>query len=479
MENYKIANIKTGISNGMDVKKINRVHFVGIGGIGVSALGRLFLAMGKKVTGSDLRASKITQDLERLGAVIFIGHSQANIRKPELVVYSEDVAKGQGIIEVEIAKQQNIQTLTYAQTLGLLMEGKFGVAVSGTNGKSTTTAMLGLILDAAGFDPTVVIGTKLSSQNENDGFQANARLGDSKIFVAEADEYFRHMLNLHPSMIILTNVAEDHLDYYRDLAEIKEAFTQFVKSLPDGGVLIYNADDEHAVQIGRAFGGHKFTFGIHHYADLQAMNMKVSLGKQSFDLHYKDHLIGKFELAVPGKFNVSNALGAVLAAIRLGADVSVIEQVLKEFAGTWRRFEILGKTGKATIVTDYGHHPAAITATLSAAKEFYPQKKILLVFQPHHRNRTQKLFGDFVEALRNADDVIIPEIFDVAGREHGEDISSANLVSELTKLGVRARFAPNLAETENMARQEADNFDMIIFMGAGDIDQLARKIAHG
>ncbi|MBI4363705.1 MAG: UDP-N-acetylmuramate--L-alanine ligase [Candidatus Doudnabacteria bacterium] len=459
------------------LNQVDRIHFIGIGGIGVSALARLCLAMGKKVTGSDLHDSQTVSDLKALGAVIWIGHDAANIRNPEAVVYSEDITEQSlGFVELKTSLEKKIPILTYAKALGQMMKGRFGIAVTGTNGKSTTAAMLGLILEAANFDPSIVVGTKISSENESEKFMSNARLGGGKIFVAEADEYHRHMMEIAPSMIILTNIAEDHLDYYKDLEEIKSAFVEFIKKLPPDGVVIFNADDHNTLDIIRHCHCHKFSFGIHHYADLQALNIEVENGRQTFDLHYKDHLVGKFELHVPGKFNISNALGAVLAAVRLGADPAVIAEALKRFSGTWRRFEIVGHLGRVVVVSDYGHHPAGVAATLTAAKEFYSDKKILLVFQPHHRNRTQKLFGDFVEALRNADNIIIPEIFDVAGREHGEEVSSRQIVDELVKLGVRARFAKNLEETETLIKQAAPNFDLIIFMGAGDIDSLARKM---
>lgn len=461
----------------MDFEQINHIHFVGIGGIGVSALARLFLAMGKKITGSDLRDSQTITDLKKLGATIFLSHDAADAQGAQLVIYSEDITdSSEGFVELNSARKGNITTLSYAQALGRLMVGKKGIGVTGTNGKSTTAAMLGLILEAADMDPTVVIGTKISPKNESDKFRANARLGNSEIFVAEADEYHRHMLETHPGMIIVTNIAEDHLDYYKDLQEIKSAFSQYIKSLPADGILIYNADDHNAVEVCRQATCHKFTFGIHHYADLQAMNLKVGTGRQTFDLHLNDEPIGIFELQVPGHFNISNALGAALAAIKLGVNSDVIRKVLAEFTGTWRRFEKVGELSGKTIISDYGHHPAGVSGTIEAVKEFYPGKKILLVFQPHHRNRTKKLFGEFVEALSHADNLIVSEIFDVTGREHGEQISSKDLVAELEKLGVKAEYAKDLNETEEMIKAKVRDFDIVIIMGAGDIDLLARKL---
>lgn len=444
----------------------------------MSALARLFLSMGKKVRGSDLKESEITQDLKVIGAVINIGHKKENLdQKIDLVVYSQDITDSSpGFVELQAADELGLMKFSYAKVLGLLMEDKYGIAVAGTNGKSTTAAILSLILVSAGLDPTAVLGTKLSAKNETEEFKANARLGVSKYVVAEVDEYYRKMLETHPKIIIVTNIAEDHLDYYKDLHDIKQAFLEYAKSLPKDGSLIYNADDHNTVETLRQAHEHKFTFGIHHYADLQAMNIRVEREKQIFDVHYKDQFFGTFELSIPGKFNISNALAAILVAIKLGIDQNVIAHVLKNFVGTRRRFEKLGMHNQTLIVSDYGHHPAAIKETLAGAKEFYPDKKILLVFQPHHRNRTQKLFGEFVEELSMADNLIVCEIFDVAGREHGEQISAKDLVDELVKRAAAAEFAKDLNETEKMVLKQIDNFDLVIFMGAGDIDLLARRL---
>jgi UDP-N-acetylmuramate--alanine ligase len=463
------------------IKNSNKIYFIGIGGIGVSALARLALGMGKAVFGSDLRDSQTVADLIKLGAKISIGHDAKNIdsANPDLVVYSEDISPDSaGFAELDQARKKSISQITYARALGDLMLEQHGIAVTGTNGKSTTTAILGLILEAAGIDPTVVVGSKLSPKNTSNKFIANARLGAGKYFVAEADEYHRHMLEQKPQMIVLTNVAEDHLDYYRDIDEIKGAFAEFVKKLPTDGLVIYNADDHNAVDVGRMAHCHKFTYGIHHYADLQAINLKTQSGSQTFDLHLNDQMIGSVNLRVPGQFNVANALAAALAAIKLSVDFATIKLVLENFAGIWRRFEVVGNLGSTIIISDYAHHPAGVSGTIQAAKDFYPGKKILFVFQPHHRNRTKKLFGEFVESLTGADDLILPEIFDVAGREHGEQVSSKELVEELVKAGVRTEYCGNLSETEDLIRKKAKDFDVAVMMGAGDIDLTARRLVE-
>jgi len=454
----------------MTITEAKNIYCLGIGGIGVSGLARIFLGLGKNVAGSDLRASQVTQGLEQLGIKVAIGPNPQSLDpKPDLIVYSQDVPEA----DLNIF---DCQKINQAQAIGELMLGKYGIGVTGTNGKSTTATMLGLILDQANLDPTVLIGSLLSPKNETEKFKANARLGQGKYFVAESDEYHRKMLENKPQMILVTNIAEDHLDYYKDLNDIKAAFLEYVQSLPSDGILIYNADDHNTVEVCREAKCHKFTFGIGHYADLQAINLKNEKSRQIFDLHLNDERIGSFELSVPGAFNVSNALGAALAAIKLGVSVEVIQKTLANYAGLWRRFELVGELESRPVISDYGHHPAAVAGTIEAAKQFYPGKKILTVFQPHHRNRTKELFGEFVESLIQADEVIIPEIFDVSGREHGEQISSKDLVDELKRQKENATFAKDLDETEKLIREKLPNFDVILMMGAGDIDTLARKM---
>lgn len=452
----------------MNLLSANKIYCLGIGGIGVSALARFLTAAGKAVTGSDLKSSSITQGLEELGIKVKIGSNKVE-GNPDLIIYTPAMP------EQELARIA-VPRISQGQAIGELMQGKYGIGITGTNGKSTTAAMLGLILDAAELDPSVLLGTMLLPANENEKFKANARFGAGRCFVAESDEYRRKMLANQPRMIVITNIAEDHLDYYKDLAEIKAAFGEYIKSLPPDGILIYNADDHNTVEVCREAKCHKFTFGIKHYADLQALNLRTQNGKQEFDLHLNDEKIGSFELSVPGEFNVANALAANLAAIKLGVQFEVIKKTLAEFAGTWRRFEIVGQLNGKPVISDYAHHPAAVVATIKAATEFYTDKKILVVFQPHQRNRTKMLFGEFVEALMGTQELILPEIFDVAGREQGEIISSFQLADELRKQGVNASFAETLDQAGSMIKQKASQFDVILIMGAGDIDSLARSL---
>ncbi|MDP4000962.1 MAG: UDP-N-acetylmuramate--L-alanine ligase [bacterium] len=462
----------------MKLSEAKHIYLIGIGGIGVSALARLFLMHGKKVSGSDLKQSQITDDLKKLGIDIYIGHDSNNINSDvDLVIYTEAVTgSSDGKIELEEAKSRKIESLSYSKALGAMMEGSFGIGVTGTNGKSTTTALLGLILEAAELDPSVVVGTQIMIDPKKTQFQANARLGKGKYFVAEADEYHRHMLDTNPDLIVLTNIAEDHLDYYKDIDDIKSAFLEYIKKLPKSGIVIYNADDPDSVHVGRSSKAHKYTYGVQHYADLQAIDVEIVNGKQSFRMLYHNEVIGQVQISMPGRYNIPNALAASLTALKLGVDFQVIARVLNGFSGIWRRFEVVGEVSGTKIISDYAHHPEAVAETIKAAEEFYPGKKILTVFQPHQKSRTQKLFSEFVDGLSNSKHLIIPEIFEVSGREQGEKISSKDLVAGLKKYKINAEYAADLKQTEEKIRERLKDYDVVLIMGAGDIDNVARNL---
>lgn len=466
----------------MDLNSIKQIHIVGIGGIGTSAIARIFVLQGKSVSGSDRVESTIAKDLKQEGVEVKIGHKPENISpKTDLVIFTDAITKeSEGYLELEKAKEFGIPVKSYAEILGMLMDEKFGIAVAGTSGKSTTTALVSLVLVQADLDPSVVLGTLLPKDTSD--FSGNARLGKSRYIIAEADEYLGHMLYLNPKVIVITNIAEDHLDYYKDLSDIKQTFGKFIDKLSADGVVIYNADDHNTVEVVRVEHAHKLTFGIEHYADLQALNLKIlpNGGGQEFDVHYKDALIGKVKLKVPGRYNVSNALGAFLVGLHLGIDAGIIIKALENFKGLWRRFEIVGEINGKLVVSDYAHHPDKVRAFLSAAKEYFGNKKLLVVFQPHQHNRTKSLFKGFVDSLLGAKTVIITEIFDVVGREEqkDQDISSKNLVDEVNKRGGNAVYSPSLQETEALIRKMLPEFDAVLIMGAGDIDNLARKLVQ-
>lgn len=472
------------------MNKVKKIHAIGVGGIGVSALAKYFILTGSEVSGSDSFDSEIVREAAAVGIKISLGHSADNVPEDtDLVFYSDAVPEDNP--ERVAARKLGIEEVSYARLLGELSKIKQTIAISGTNGKSTTTAMVGLILERAGYDPTVIVGSKVP------GFKyGNLRPGKSDWLVVEADEYRAHLLELAPAHAIVTNIEEDHLDFYRDLKHIKETFLQFADQVDKEGNFVINADDSASVEVAversgkDGFDAQKVSFGISNPADYIAKNISAGAGEQSFDVWRNfcgEENMGRIVLAVPGRFNLMNALSATALCLSLGMSFETIKTVLADFKGIWRRFERAGiLQGKwlgeiaPIIISDYAHHPTAVAGTLKAAREFYPEKRIVAVFQPHQHNRTKKLFDGFVQSFAGADLLILPEIYDVPGREESEDqdVSSKDLVASVREKGLvpDVRYGGNLEETEELIRELAQAGDIILIMGAGIIDKVARKL---
>ena len=433
-----------------------KIHLIGIGGIGVSALAQYYLSKGHQVSGSDLVASEITDLLKKKGVEIFIGNSAENIKQDlDLVVYSPAVKKDNP--ELLQTTNYKLQTKSYPEALGDLTKEYYTIAIAGAHGKSTTTAMIGLVLTAAGLDPTVIVGTKLKEFGNS-----NFRAGNSKYLVIEACEYDSSFLNYSPKIIVVTNVDKEHLDYFKTFANVKKAFKNFILRLPLDGYLVFS-DDKYIPKIAKP------KFKAFRYSAKQKEFSKV-----------------KKILQVPGKHNVLNALAALKVAKLLGVLEKTALKSLSEFKGTWRRFEerqvqILNftprGTGKFQIVIDYAHHPSEILATLKAAREKYKTEKIWCIFQPHQHQRTYYLFNDFVKTFRKVpiDQIIITDIYDVAGRETktiNNEVSSEKLVKKINRKNVSYLPMENL---EKYIKENIKNGQVLIIMGAGDIYKLADK----
>ncbi len=456
----------------MKLREAKNIHCVGIGGIGLSALAKFLAAQGKKVTGSDLKETAISAALPERGILVTYGQEGPIPEGVELIVYSEAAPFENP--ERITAREKNIPEMSYAEALGAVSRDKRTIAVSGTNGKSTTTAMLGLILEAAGFDPTVIVGSKVP------GFpMGNLRIGEGEWFVVEADDYHAHMLHLRPEVIVLTNIEEEHLDYFGDLGHIIRVFQSFIDTLPEEGKLILNADDPVSVDDlesrGKVFG-----YGIAEEATVCAKNITSGEGAQSFLVCRENSDDFSVRLNIPGHFNISNALAAITTALSLGIPEDIIIETLAGFMGIWRRFEKVGIFDGAVVISDYGHHPTAVRLTIEAAREFYPDRRLVLVFQPHQRHRTKALLNDFAKAFLGADLVILSEIYDVAGREDKEvaNVSSSMLVEEMNKFpnAPPTVLGKDLRNTEEMIRGNVLPNDLILVMGAGDIDHVARDL---
>lgn len=446
-------------------QKYQNVHFIGVGGVGLSRLAKYFLLQNKTVSGSDLRANEFTHQLVKLGMKFFVGHEAKNLPQTcDLVVYS--IAIPGDNPEISAAKERGIDILSHFEVLGRISEAFKTIAVAGTNGKSTTTSLIGLVLEEAGLDPTVFVGSAVAA------WHGNLRAGKSQYLVVEADELQRQFLSLSPFALVLTNVEVDHLDYYKDLNDIFSAFRELLQKVPQEGFVAYNKDDPGSVAVmeqqkhprivsfGRSSGSVKLLKVSHGY---QKQLVEISIrGKKE-----------KFELKIPGLFNVYNALAAIAASADLNIPFETVRTVLEKFTGIWRRFQILGAYQNALVISDYGHHPTALLETVLGTKEFYPGKKILLVFQPHQRARTRNLYQEFLANIKLAapDGVILVEIYDVAGRE-AEDkrtVSSRDLMLEVSKTRSEVYYAADRVHALGLIKKHAAEYDIVLVMGAGDI----------
>ena len=477
----------------IDLNKIKKIHFIGIGGIGLSAIARLMKEKGKEVSGSDLSPSLMTDKLEKLGVKIQIGQSEENISQDiDLIIYTTAISKDNS--ELKKARELKIKTITYPESLGLIFNDKYGIAVCGTHGKSSVSAMAGLLLDDAKLDPSIIVGSIVPR------YESNLRTGKSKYFIAEACEYERAFLSLYPKIIILNNIELDHTDYYKNIDDFKSAFKEFILHLPEDGTLICNGDDLEISNIKYQISNESqmsnikvLSFGLERNNNVQAGSIRFKDGETKFKVVYNNKDLGEFVLKVPGLFNVYNALGVITLGLTLNISVEIIKKSLANYSGIWRRFEIKGEYKNALVISDYAHHSTAVRATIEATRKFYPNKRVFAVFQPHQHNRTKKLYKDFVKSFNDADVVILSEIFDVAGREENDDqnVSSLDLVNDIKhkipplKRGVRRIFkldsdsifyAKNLKETRKLIDENIKSDDVLLIMGAGDIYKVADKI---
>lgn len=434
---------------------IMKVHFIGIGGIGVSALARYFLKKGAMVTGSDLTSSETTDALRKEGAAISIGkHNARNISRDfNLVIYSPAVENNNP--EIEKAQTYGIKMQSYPEALGDLTRNHFTIAVSGTHGKSTTTALIGLLLVNAGLDPTVIVGTKIREFGNS-----NCRVGKSEYLVIEADEWKASFLNYRPAIIVLTNIEREHLDYYRNLTHIQGIYKKYLGHLTKNGTIVANQDDKNVYRL--------------------VKNVKIKYPIRTVWYSLKENeakKIGK-TIKIPGKHNIYNALAVLKVSRELGIMDKIFYKTISDYKGAWRRFEII-KDRPYVVISDYGHHPTEIKATISGAKERYGKRKIWVIFQPHQRQRTFFLFKDFIRAFDDADELILTEIYDVVGREK-EDISSKistdDLVAPIKKRDVNVKFIARLDEIPEYLRKRIERRDVVLVMGAGSIYKIAEKL---
>lgn len=446
------------------------IHLVGIGGISMSSIAHILLNRGIAVSGSDQKQSHATDSLIKMGANIHIGHSEANIDNPDIIIYTSAIDENNP--ELIMAKNKNIPLVQRTKALNdILIEHPYILAVSGTHGKSTTTSMVAQILRQAFGDVSYMIGAELADTNKA------YHITKSDYIAVEACEYQANFLNLYPTTIAINNIEQEHIDFFSSIEQLVASFNEFASHLPANGYLILNRDDRYTYQLATLDNCHIITFGIDNQADYHADNITMDdAGQTSFDLVYRGDYICRIQLNMIGKFNVYNALSAIAATHVNGIDFAISQQALAGFQSAHRRFETVGYYKGAQVVSDYGHHPTAVRATLESAKKING-KKICIVYQPHTYSRTKTLLSDYASAFSCADEVIITDIY--AARETNPyNVHSSDLVNVIHHAGQSASYVASDKALIDRLDKVANSNTLIIMMGAGDIDDLARDLVR-
>ncbi len=450
--------------------KIQKIHFIGIGGIGMSGIAEVLLNLGYQVSGSDLKESDITRRLAGLGGRITYGHRQENLEEADVVVTSSAVRADNP--EVLEAHRRLIPVIPRAEMLAELMRLKYGIAIAGTHGKTTTTSMVATVLTHGGIDPTAVIGGRL------DAFGSNAKLGQGQFLVAEADESDGTFLKLSPTIAVVTNIDADHLDFYLDLDHIRATFIDFINKVPFYGLAVLCLDDPNIQMLLPQVRKRLVTYGINSQADFSASAIEHKADRTAFTAHYRGEELGRISFQMPGRHNVLNALAAVAVGMELDLTFAEIVAGFKDFGGVQRRFQIKGEARDILVVDDYGHHPAEIKATLAAARAGW-QRRVVTVFQPHRYSRTKALFDEFVTAFYQTDHLVVMEIY-AAGEEPIPGVSAAALAAGISEHGHRSCVHAGdrsavLAHLHEVARPG----DMLITLGAGNVWQVGEEFLAG
>ncbi len=446
----------------MDFTKPCHIHFIGIGGISMSGLAKILLKEGFTVSGSDNQESDIVKDLKACGVTVAIGQKTENITDDiDVICYTAAIHEDNE--EFMAAKNKGLPMMSRAELLGQMMKNyNRAVCISGTHGKTTTTSMLSHILMEAALDPTISVGGIL------DAIGGNVRVGGPKVFLTEACEYTNSFLSFYPTISAILNIEEDHMDFFKDIDDIRNSFHQFAKLLPADGLLVINKDIEKLNEVTKGIAANIITYGENEDADYTAANIEYDAnGCPTYDLYKGDEEIMNISLSVNGDHNIYNSMAAVIIALELDIDKNAIVNGLKAFGGTHRRFEIKGDMNGVTIVDDYAHHPTEIRATLNAATR-YPHNDTWVAFQPHTFSRTKAFLHEFADALSLADHVVLADIYAAREVDTGE-ISSRDIADILTQNGVDTHYYPTFAEIEEFLKKNCQKNDLLITMGAGNI----------
>ena len=450
-----------------ELKKNAHIHFIGIGGISMSGLAQIMLMERYTVTGSDKNTSDIIKKLERDGAKIYIGHNEKNIDGADLIVHTAAVHEDNP--ELKAAKERGIRTIDRAEFLGAIMKKyTHAVGVSGTHGKTTTTSMLAHALCYAGADPTISLGGEL------DLIGGNIRVGKSDIFVTEACEYTNSFLKFYPTVALITNIEEDHLDFFSGIDEIIESFRKFAELTGDNGTVIACGDDDN---VKKALENEKlniFYYGMSNEFDYYPENIKYNAGFPKFDIVFKGEKLCSVNLKVPGEHNIKNAVAAIAVTRALGIDSETAARGIETYSGVHRRFEKKGEYNGAVIMDDYAHHPTEIKATIEAASKF-EEKRIVCVFQPHTYSRTRTLWNEFVSAFDGVDELVLVDIFPAREVFDGKT-RSEDLAEEIKKRGVNAKYAESFEKACEYFKKTLSDGDIFFTMGAGDVYKIGQML---
>ncbi|MDA3862074.1 MAG: UDP-N-acetylmuramate--L-alanine ligase [Melioribacteraceae bacterium] len=439
---------------------IKKIHFVGIGGIGMSGIAEIMLSRGFKISGSDMSESATTERLQSIGIPVTIGHSEDNLGDVDVLVYSSAVNISNPEVEAAIAR--DIPVIKRSEMLAETMRMKYGIGIAGTHGKTTTTSMVGLVLTEAGIDPTIIVGGKLSSLGGT-----NARLGHSDYIVVEADEFDRTFLSLTPSIAAITTLETDHLDTYKDLEDIKGAFVQFANKVPFFGFVVLCLDEPALQDIRPLIKKKILSYGTTQQADVRAIDIKYNEFESTFTVDYKGEELGEITLNIPGKHNVNNSLVAVAIAKELGVEFSVIKKALESFSGVYRRFETK-YNNEILVVDDYAHHPTEVNATLSGIRNGW-KRRLVAVFQPHLYSRTRDFYAEFGRAFLNSDVFICTDVYP-AREEKMEGISGELIANAAKSFGHKnVIYLENKQDIASTLLKLVKDDDIIVTLGAGDI----------
>jgi UDP-N-acetylmuramate--alanine ligase len=450
-------------------KRAKNIHFVGIGGIGMSGIAEVLLNLGYRVTGSDLRESEITRRLALMGGLVHLGHSAEWVREANVVVVSSAVRADNP--EVLAAHDRHIPVIPRAEMLAELMRlSRFGIAIAGSHGKTSTTSLVGWLLAQANLDPTVVIGGKVNALG------TNAKLGKGQFLVAEADESDGSFLKLSPVLEVVTNIDLEHLDHYRDLDEIRETFLQFINKLPFYGAAIVCLDDPQVVELLPRIEKRTITYGLSAQAEIHARGVEMAGLTATYELWRKDEALGRISLSLPGLHNVQNSLAAAAVGLELDIPFAEIAGALASFDGVQRRLQIKGEARGITVIDDYGHHPTEIKATLAALRGAWPKRRLVVLFQPHRYSRTQGLFKEFCTAFHEADILYMSEIY-AASESPIEGVTGEALLQGTKQHGQRqAHFVAGVKGLPGAVLPVLQAGDVVLTLGAGNIFQAGEQL---